>query len=1005
TVTDSAGTVHTVDTDANGRWTVTGLAIGDATVNVNENDSDMPIGSAQTVGTDPTTHTVVAGTDIDTEDDGYQQAGLFGDVFNDLDKDGVMDSGEELANIEVTVTDSAGTVHTVDTDANGRWTVTGLAIGDATVNVNENDSDMPANLSQTVGTDPSTHAVTAGNDSDTEDDGYMETGTVSGHLYYDTNGNGKQDTGEPNLPNVDVVITDANNNPQTVITDSNGDWTATVPPGSTTANVDETDTDFTSVVPMGFTQTEGNDPTTVIAVADKNISAGNDGYYKATVIGNRVWLDENGDGVQDAGEAGISGVTVYIDTDNSGGYTAGDLQAVTDSNGNYMLKGVVAPDTHTVLVKSDTLPAGLVANPTYDEDGTGTPHQTEVTLSAGENYLTADFGYNWASPTDTDTPTATTKGAIGDRIWNDADGDGVQDPGEVGIVGVTVKLLTDDNGDGVYGGTGDTSTPPTTTTGPDGRYIFDDLAPGSYVVEVDSSTLPTGYNTTPSGDPDSTADGKTTSPVVLAPGDVFVNADFGYNIDNDSDPDTAESGGGHSIGDFIYLDTDASGTYSAVDTGIAGVSVVLYEAGPDNIPGNSDDIIVGTVITDESGAYRFDGLPDGNYTVKVVDSGNVLDGLSSIADPDGGADNESNITLSGINLDQDFGYAPAGHSSGEGLISDRIFLDTVDGIGGAPNNAYDVGEGLEGVTVQLYDSTGSILLATTSTDKYGRYEFGNLDISATYQVHVDTTTLPNGGAGLTNSIDPDGSNDSVSTINLSAETDGTPNDGIVLDQNFGYTAGTPNTISGTIWDDTNADGELSGETGVFSGVTVVLRDESTSNIVATTLTDVNGNYSFGNLPDDTYTVDVVDTTGVLDGYWHSVGPNAGDGSTDNNSQEDPYTVTVSGGMTDSTGDFGYYKKPASVSHLVWEDLNGDGKKDTGEQGIPNVKVTATVTYDNGATFTITTKTDKDGNYSFDNLLLDEDYNGSGGPAQPSYVIQVEPPAGMISTHTPPKPTQ
>ena len=31
-------------------------------------------------------------------------------------------------------------------------------------------------------------------------------------------------------------------------------------------------------------------------------------------------------------------------------------------------------------------------------------------------------------------------GAIGDRVWIDADGDGVQDPGEAGLAGVTVQL-------------------------------------------------------------------------------------------------------------------------------------------------------------------------------------------------------------------------------------------------------------------------------------------------------------------------------------------------------------------------------------------------------------------------------------------------------------------------------------------------------------------------------------------------------------------------------------
>ena len=43
-----------------------------------------------------------------------------------------------------------------------------------------------------------------------------------------------------------------------------------------------------------------------------------------------------------------------------------------------------------------TPPAGL--NPTYDENGIGTPNVTTVDLAAGEEHLTADFGYNWSTP-------------------------------------------------------------------------------------------------------------------------------------------------------------------------------------------------------------------------------------------------------------------------------------------------------------------------------------------------------------------------------------------------------------------------------------------------------------------------------------------------------------------------------------------------------------------------------------------------------------------------------
>ncbi|MCI5224425.1 MAG: hypothetical protein D3924_17595, partial [Candidatus Electrothrix sp. AR4] len=389
-------------------------------------------------------------------------------------------------------------------------------------------------------------------------------------------------------------------------------------------------------------------------------------------IGDRVWLDENGDGVQDVGEAGISGVTVYIDDDGTPGYSADDTQAVTDSNGDYLLKDLT-PGIHTVLVKPDTLPPGGL-EPIFDEDsGTIAPDGTiSVPLSTGDSHLTADFGYNWVSKDDTDNPVAAATGAIGDRIWNDADGDGVQDPAEIGIADVTVRLLTDDNNDGVYGGVGDNPVL-ITTTEPDGRYIFDGLAPGGYIVEVSNASLDAaGYNIVPTGDPDSAADSRTTSPIVLGPGDVFVNADFGYNTDDDGNPNTVDVNSGHAIGDIVYLDSNANGVFDAgIDQGIAGVSVILEDG---------DGNILATATTDANGTYLFDGLLNNSYTVKVLDNANLLDGLISTADPDGGADSKSALTLSGADdLDQDFGYALQGHSAGEGLIGDTIFLDTGDG--------------------------------------------------------------------------------------------------------------------------------------------------------------------------------------------------------------------------------------------------------------------------------------------------------------------------------------
>ena len=76
-------------------------------------------------------------------------------------------------------------------------------------------------------------------------------------------------------------------------------------------------------------------------------------------------------------------------------------------------------------------------------------------------------------------------------------------------------------------------------------------------------------------------------------------------------------------------------------------------------------------------------------------------------------------------------------------------------------------------------------------------------------------------------------------------------------------------------------------------------------------------------------------------------PPASAGS-DNNSQVDPYTVTVTGGQTNTTADFGYYQQPAALGNFVWDDLDGDGIQDAGEPGIPGVAVTLTITWPNGA---------------------------------------------------------
>ena len=113
-------------------------------------------------------------------------------------------------------------------------------------------------------------------------------------------------------------------------------------------------------------------------------------------------------------------------------------------------------------------------NDTLDSDAnSGTGLTGCETLTSGENNLTYDAGlYQQAS--------------LGDFVWNDTNGNGVQDLGELGVSGVTVTLYQCSNGNVV-------GVP--VITGPNGQYLFSGLTPGSYYVGF--SNLPAGYFFTP----------------------------------------------------------------------------------------------------------------------------------------------------------------------------------------------------------------------------------------------------------------------------------------------------------------------------------------------------------------------------------------------------------------------------------------------------------------------------------------------------------------------------
>lgn len=106
-------------------------------------------------------------------------------------------------------------------------------------------------------------------------------------------------------------------------------------------------------------------------------------------IGSLVWKDADGDGLQDAGEPGIAGITVQL-KNSSGTVIATD---VTDSSGVYGFEGLSA-GTYTVVVATPsgyTRSTSLVgSNRAIDSNGS----PATVTLATNSSVdLTIDFGF------------------------------------------------------------------------------------------------------------------------------------------------------------------------------------------------------------------------------------------------------------------------------------------------------------------------------------------------------------------------------------------------------------------------------------------------------------------------------------------------------------------------------------------------------------------------------------------------------------------------------------
>ena len=895
----------------------------------------------------------------------FQPAALGNFVFADANQNGIQDAGEAgIVGVTVNLLDAGGnTVGTTTTDALGAYSFTNLAPGTYTVEFIRPNGLTFSPASQ--GTDPTKDSnantssgrsapvtLASGENNTTIDAGLYSTPNagLGNFVWIDSNKDGVQDAGETGVSGVTVTLFDVNGSPvATTITDATGFYSFNnLVPGTYSVG-------FT--LPIGYTFTGkdlgGNDTKD----SDADVQTGRTGNYTLTSgqfnptvdagiyltpppnnasLGNFVWYDTNTNGVQDAGEVGVQGVVVDL-LDVSGNVIA---TTITDALGEYIFNGL-APGTYSVKFRN--LPTGYSFSPsnsgtddTKDSDASTTTGETQqVTLVTGEYNQTLDAGIN--------KPNAALA-SLGDFVFNDLNGDGVQDANEPGVEGVSVTLY-----DGAGNAVG------STVTDVNGFYLFPNLAPGTY--SVGFNNLPQGFVfTTKDAGTDDTKDSDADATTGRTPTVTLAAGQNNRDLDAGVKSNTPLAG----LGNFVWNDVNANGIQEATEVGVPGVTVTLF---------NSAGTPISTTITDQNGAYTFVNLQPGTYSVgfSTLPANAIFtkkdigaDGTDSDADPVTGKTVAYTLVGGQYNPTVDAGiYVP-------GSIGNFVWEDR-DGDG-----VQDPGEpGIAGVTVTLFDASGNSI-ASVVTGPNGEYVFNGLP-AGTYTVGF---TTPTGYIGTIGGAGGDGTKDSDAGTNGRTQPIVLGQGQVRTDIDAGFVKLAK--LGDKVFTDSNANGiQDAGEPGV-AGVTATLYDATTNAVVSTKVTDANGNYLFDNLTPGSYYVIFTKPAGSV--------ITTKDAGTDDTKDSDADvatgktgTYTLGSGASNLTVDMGIYV-PASLGDKVFGDTNKDGVQDPGEPGVSGIVVKL---LDGNGAIIATTTTDANGNYVFSGLM----------PGKP-YIVEFGKPSGF-----------
>ncbi len=839
---------------------------------------------------------------------------------------------------------------------------------------------------------------TPSNNSNNEDDddqvSLTPTAAIGDYVWLDVNADGQQDSGEPGIDNLMVQLLDSTS--LAVL------GTTTTGDNPSTLAVEQGYYEFKGLAPGSYivqfytgggyntftTQDSGADASD----SDADVLTGQTGVYvlasgdfNRTVDAGLKPIDLSlSKSVSNSTPAVGENVTFTVSVNNANGFSTATGVQVKDvlpagltlvsaipSVGSYV------GNTWTIGSLNAGQTVSLVVTATVATGGTKSNY-AEVT-AADQVDIDSTPNNNSTNEDDNDQASLTPTAALGDYVWLDRNANGQQDPGEEGLDGLAVLLL-DASGTTVLA---------TTTTGENpnlpgiqtGYYEFKGLAPGSYVVQFSTGLLYDTFTTSNSGsdvsDSDANESTGKTGIYVLASGDFNQTVDAGVKPIDLSLMKTVDNSS-PSVGSnvtFTISVTNANGYSTATGVKVndvlpAGLTFVSATPSVGAYAGNAwtiGTLAAGQTVTLTVTATVTTGGSKTNYA--EVTAANQVD-TDSI--PNNGSTTEDD--------DDQASLTPTA------AIGDYVWLDR------NVNGQQDSGEfGIDNLTVQLFDSTGTTLIATTFTGddpnlsgtQQGYYEFKGL-VPGDYVIQFftgsgyDTFTLANTGLDASDS-DADATTGRTGVYTLASGDFNQTVDAGLKPIDLSLTKAVSNAAP-AVGDNIDFTIKVNNANGFSTATNVEVND-----VLPAGLTFVSSSATHGSFSGNTWTIGTINAgqtvtltitatvaTGGLKTNYAEVSA-AGqidlDSTPNNNSTNEDDDDQVSLNPTAAIGDY------------VWLDRNANGQQDSGEPGISDLIVNL---LDATGTSLLATTTTGDNPYVSG---LQQGYYEFKGLTPGSYVIQ------------------